>query len=549
MPLRQAPRRPRRLAALCLAVLLTACAGVPTGTGEVAAGRSDTWTEASHGKSAAPDYAVVFPSDKLLALKIAIAPADWQAMLDDMTRLYGARGQGGQGGPGGAGGFPAPGARPSPGAFPGGPLPSGGALPSPGASGAPGARPGGGMPGGGMGMEGPTENPMWAQATVSFGDKTWTHVGVRFKGNSSLRSAWQGGSDTLPLKLDFDKFEDDYPAIKNQRFYGFDQLALSTNMGDATGIREALAYGVLDRAGLPAARTGFYQVALDRGQGEQALGLYTAVEVIDDTVVERVFKSDDGNLYEGDGAGVTLAAGVTPAQIQAAFEKENHEKAADWSDVLALQKALNASERTSAPAEWRSGLEKVFDVDGFLRWLAVAAALQHWDTYGSMTHNFYLYDDPADRKLHWISWDHNLVLGAQMGGGSPAGAQGAGAMPSPFAGMPSPPAGMGGPGGFGGPGGGRDAGFDKSTVAESWPLIRFLYDDPIYRARYVQQVREVMAGPFEPAAVKAEIQRYAGVLAPAKQDAAAFQSAVQALSAAVDTQAKAAADFLATQAK
>lgn len=35
------------------------------------------------------------------------------------------------------------------------------------------------------------------------------------------------GDSKLPLKLDFDEFEDDYPEIENQRFYGFKQLSLA----------------------------------------------------------------------------------------------------------------------------------------------------------------------------------------------------------------------------------------------------------------------------------------------------------------------------------
>ena len=36
----------------------------------------------------------------------------------------------------------------------------------------------------------------------------------------------------LPFKLDFDEFEDDYPQIDNQRFYGFKKLSLKNNYDD-----------------------------------------------------------------------------------------------------------------------------------------------------------------------------------------------------------------------------------------------------------------------------------------------------------------------------
>lgn len=54
-------------------------------------------------------------------------------------------------------------------------------------------------------------NPSWVGATITFNGEMWTNVGVRYKGNSTLTNTWRGGSDKLPLKLDFDQFEDKYP--------------------------------------------------------------------------------------------------------------------------------------------------------------------------------------------------------------------------------------------------------------------------------------------------------------------------------------------------
>ena len=105
------------------------------------------------------------------------------------------------------------------------------------------------MQGGDRGLGGfPTQNPVYVTATVSFDGLTWENVGVRFKGNSSLRAAWSSNSDRFPMRLDFDEFEEDHPEIKNKRFYGFKQLSLSTNLGDATHMRETLFYDLLEEA-------------------------------------------------------------------------------------------------------------------------------------------------------------------------------------------------------------------------------------------------------------------------------------------------------------
>jgi spore coat protein CotH len=522
----------RALSLLLVAITLGACAVQPADSGAATATpaasativRPAGWTEATHGDQAEPNYAVVFPQDKVNQITISIDPAAWAAMQADMTELLGDPGS--RGFPG-AGGMPAGGQMPA--------MPADGQMP---------AMPEGGMPGG-MG-DIVAANPMWVTATLSFAGASWTNVGVRYKGNSSLASGWNSGTGKLPFKLDFDEFENDYPAIENQRFYGFKQLSLSNNSGDATGMRETIAYDLLAAAGLPAAETAAYEVLLDHGDGPQSLGLYTLVEAVDDTVIERVFGDDSGNIYEGDGAAASLAAG-TADQIEESFQKENNSAAADWSDIEALYAVLNSAERTSDPAAWRARLEAIFDVPAFLKWLGASAILEHWDTYGAMTHNYYLYNNPATGKLTWISWDHNFVLGASMG--MPGGP-----------GMPDAPAGAAGDqnaqaapnaqGGRGGMAGMQNVTFDKKNVNASWPLIRYLLDDPTYYAAYVAALRETGATAFDSAAMIQKYQALAAVIAPvaaAETSQADYDAAVKTLTERIAKRAADLETFLASQ--
>jgi spore coat protein H len=368
------------------------------------------------------------------------------------------------------------------------------------------------------------ENPMWVPAAIEFNGLTWTNVGVRYKGNSSLRSGWRSGSLKLPLKLDFDEFEGEDPEIENQRFYGFKQLSLSNAFSDSTYMRDAIAADILEEAGLVAAETAYYEVILDYGEGPVNLGLYIMIEVIDDTVIERFFSDDSGNIYEGDGPGASLAEG-TFSQIQNSFLKENNQQNADWSDVEGLYNILHSTQRTSDPEAWRESLESVFDVDVFLDWLAISAVIQHWDTYGQMSHNFYIYHDPDTDLLNWISWDHNQVL---AGGG------------------------MGRPGGARAPGGGvgRDVSLGREEVGQNWPLIRYLLDDPVYHSRYIDYIEETISGAFNPETLEEKCQELAELIAPyaAKESGeAAFESTVQELINRIYERYQTASNFLATE--
>lgn len=469
----------------------------------------DGWTDASHSNDVDPNYDVVFPQDEVNQVTITISPEDWEAMQANMTELYGE----------------------------------------------PGSRSERGGPGGGNFSD---ENPMWVEATVEFNGTTWTHVGVRYKGNSSLMSSWSSGSQKLPLKLDFDEFEDDYPEIDNQRFYGFKQLSLANGFSDATYMRDAISYDLLEDAGLVAAETAFYEITVDYGEGPVNLGIYTAIEVIDDTVIDSYFGDDDGNIYEGDGSAVSLAEG-TFAGIEESFQKENNEDEADWSDIETLYDVLHAEERTTDPDTWRAELESIFDVDTFLQWLALSATIEHWDTYGGMTHNFYLYHNPETDQLTWISWDHNQVLGSGVGGGA-AGDVGGQRGPqaggnAPPEGQPEPPAATGAnagernpAAGFGGRGGpGRSVTLDKADVTEQWPLIRYLLDDPTYYDSYVGYLQEISETVFIPAELEAQYQQWADLLAPYVEDEAAFTAAVDALSESTEERAEAVQTFLVEQ--
>lgn len=442
------------------------------------------WSEKTHGQDAEPNYEIVFPQDKVNRLDISIDPDEWSTMMEDMTSLYGEFGaqpigrtpsqrewglpqnnsqvnpddetpktvipSDGEGYPLGDdfhGGINPPTSRQFPpvGEIPDGGFPQGERRPPKDEIG-PGGR-----------MEGDENNPVWVPAKVEFNGDTWEYVGIRFKGNSSLFSSWRSGNLKLPLKLDFDQFEDVFPEIDDQRFYGFKQLSLASNFHDDSLLREKVAADIFRDAGLPAAQTSFYQVFLDYGEGPVYFGLYTMVEVVDDTLIQTQFTDDSGNVYKPSGRGANFAVG---SFNEAAFDKETNQDEADWGDVISMFNALHSETRLSDPQTWRQGLEAVFDVNGFLKWLAVNTVIQNWDSYGIIAHNYYLYNNPATGKLTWIPWDNNeaLQIRAQRGTLS----------------------------------------LSLEEVGEDWPLIRYLMDDDQYYATYNAYIQEVIENTFYP---------------------------------------------------
>jgi spore coat protein H len=378
------------------------------------------WATASHSKDGKTDYTIVFPQDKVNTLEITLGKTTWESIKTDMVAknkgVFGSSPTTG-GGNAGGGGVVNP------------PVGGGGVVNPP---------VGGGNAGGAVPNFGP--EPTYVEATLKFNNKTWNNVGFRLKGNSTLSRTWKAGIYKLPIRLKMDEFEDKYPAINDQRFYGFKELSFSPGVNDNSLIREKVTADIFRMAGIPAARTTFTKLYIDFGEGLKYCGVYTMLEIVDDTMLKDQLGEEKGNIYKPESTFATFS--------QASFEKKNNDATPDWSDVQTTITSLNASNRTTDAATWRANLEKTMNMEQFVKWLAVNTTLVNWDTYGGIAHNHYLYNH-STQKLLWIPWDNNEALTNN------ARVQ-----------------------------------LNLSGVANTWPLIKFVAEDPIYYAKYKAYVKD-----------------------------------------------------------
>ena len=210
--------------------------------------------------------------------------------------------------------------------------------------------------------------------------------------------------------LNIDGLESRFPDSRDQTFFGFTNLSFSNHALDSSYLRAKVVTDLFHDAGLPAPRTAFVRVYLDRGAGAIYLGLYTMIEVPDEPMLDRLFGADSGNLYKPHS---TVGDGRLFDKDD--FPKKTNEFDEDWTDIQGAIAALNASKQDRVL--WRSRLEARFDVDGFLRWLALNTIVGNNDAYGGLSaHNYYLYGSPRHRdRLFWIPWDHDLSLSSGIG--------------------------------------------------------------------------------------------------------------------------------------
>lgn len=385
----------------------------------------EDWGVLTHSSLASPNYSVVFPQDKVNRFDITISENDWKNMQSDLDDLYGGSTSGG---------------------------------------------PGGGGPGGGATTTFSDETPIYVPCSIEFNSLEWYHVGIRYKGNSSL-SAYSSGVNKLPFRLEFNQFEDDYPEITGQTFYGFPALSMSSNYNDKSFIREKVACDLFREFGVPAPETAFYEMWIDYGDGPVYFGLYTAVEMAFETTLEHQFGSNTGNCYKPDGDG---AAWSTSGFTLADFENKTTGGTGE-TDIQEMYDILHSTTRTTAASSWRSNLESVFDVDGFLKWLAVNTTIQNWDTYGRMTHNYYLYHDPSDGLIKWIPWDNNEAFEEGKQGGALS--------------------------------------FDFTEITDTdWPLIGYLTADTTYENIFKAHINTFIGGVFDPTTAQAKYAYWQGII-------------------------------------
>jgi len=242
---------------------------------------------------------------------------------------------------------------------------------------------------------------------VIFGEEL-NSVGFSMRGQFSLRES----GEKKPWKINTDAY------IADQEFHNLKQLIFTNNIGDSSMLKEKLSYDMMYFAGVPASHVCFAEIWIDITDDAQPptfWGIYTTIERVDRKFLGNRFGQDskDGNLYKASHAQrgpMDLAyygdsIEDYPTQNgQYAYGKENNQEEADYSDIVNLCYVIDGAEYQT-PEEFAEALEEVFNVDSFLRYMAVIALTMNWDSYPNTGNNFFLFDNPVTGKFEWIPWD------------------------------------------------------------------------------------------------------------------------------------------------
>ena len=246
----------------------------------------------------------------------------------------------------------------------------------------------------------------YTMASASIDGEVTDSVGIRQKG---FASHFGSQGDKKSMKIDFNHFVD------GKKYDGLKKINLNNGFGDPAIQRDKLCYNIMNKAGVDAPRTSYARIYLN----DQYWGLYLLVEQVDRTFLKDNFGNSNGNLFKNVGNSELEWMGQDTSQYQQIFELKTDPDVEAWENFVELMDVLN----NTGDGDFKEEISKIFDVDLYLKVLAVDVATGNWDSYIEHGRNFYMYQDSGSRKFNWIPWDYNFALGGTFGSdfGGPGG--------------------------------------------------------------------------------------------------------------------------------
>jgi len=197
---------------------------------------------------------------------------------------------------------------------------------------------------------------------------TLENVGFRLRGNTSRSAAKKS------FKIDINAL------VPGRKFYGVTKINLNGQHNDPTSARAKICADLADRIGIPSLRTNHVELYIN---GEY-YGLYTNTEHIDQNYAKKRFGNKNGNLYKC----------LYPADL-------------DYKGDNPFIRVLNLTSDANLPCE----LEKVFNVDLYLKTIIFDILTGNWDGPIYNKNNFYLYHNQFTGQFEYIPYDLDNTLG------------------------------------------------------------------------------------------------------------------------------------------
>ena len=238
-------------------------------------------------------------------------------------------------------------------------------------------------------------------ATFIFDDGTTQdtvdEIGIRFRGNTSLSSAKKS------FKISFNTYH------AGREYSAVQKLNLTGSHNDPSMVREKLYFDIYNDFGLPVRRTNFVKLFIN---GDY-YGLYTNLEEMDEIFLKDRFGDASGNMFKCIwGSDLTYHGAAQSYYENSSYELQTNAQQNDYTDLIHFIDVLN----NTSDADFQCEIEKVFNVQNFLKIYALDISSGHWDNYGANNNNFFLYHNPFTGQFEFLSYDTDNTFGVDWFG-------------------------------------------------------------------------------------------------------------------------------------
>ncbi len=237
----------------------------------------------------------------------------------------------------------------------------------------------------------------YSPCTIVIDGEKYTNVGLRAKGNNSLRLINKYGLDRYSLKIEFDHYT-------YKTYHGLDKFSLDTSFQDNSYMKTWITFDMMEHMEVPTPLCSYTWVRVNG----QDWGLFLAIEEPEKGFARRNFGTNHGQLYKPDYKSLK----AENADVHLRYTDDNFDS---YDNIFrkAKFKITDADKRRVIEAlkilATGENLETAINVDEVLRYFTAQVFVVNMDSYlGKTGHNYFLYE--KDGILSIIPWDYNLAF-------------------------------------------------------------------------------------------------------------------------------------------